>query len=416
MTIGDALFARLAMQGFSRLATDIGQMQGRIASGVNDPRPSADPVRAADLSALRDVRARNETRQGMAATAAARLDLTDQTLGGVSDMLRQVQEIALRAANDTLTAEAHAALRTQAQGLRADLLAAANRQDPDGRPLFAGAAPGPAFVDGPDGVAYGGDDGAPTVQLGDRLRVATGLPGSQVFGTLPDGGSVFGLLDDLIGTLGSPMLAARPFVEVQDTARLALDRTRGAAELSLTLTGPRGSARVTLDLRADHPAAPVEAINAQAAQTGITARLDEDGQTVILTTAGRIRVDGLSDGPGAGPVARLGQASPDGRPDGRLTDLRPARLAATELVGTANRAIEHMAAMRAAAGTLAGTVERQQAALAAQRLTVDQAVAGLEDLDVAETVTRLQTLLMTEQAAQQTFVKIAGRSLFDYLR
>jgi flagellar hook-associated protein 3 FlgL len=43
-------------------------------------------------------------------------------------------------------------------------------------------------------------------------------------------------------------------------------------------------------------------------------------------------------------------------------------------------------------------------------------VAGLEDLDVAAAITRLQQLLLTEQAAQQTFVKINGTSLFDYMR
>ena len=53
---------------------------------------------------------------------------------------------------------------------------------------------------------------------------------------------------------------------------------------------------------------------------------------------------------------------------------------------------------------------------AARRLRIDQAVAGLEDLDVAAAITKLQGLLLTEQAAQQSFVKINGTSLFDYLR
>ena len=38
------------------------------------------------------------------------------------------------------------------------------------------------------------------------------------------------------------------------------------------------------------------------------------------------------------------------------------------------------------------------------------------DLDVAATLTKLQSLLMTEQASQMTFVKIVGQSLFSYLR
>ena len=44
------------------------------------------------------------------------------------------------------------------------------------------------------------------------------------------------------------------------------------------------------------------------------------------------------------------------------------------------------------------------------------AIAGLEDLDVAAAITKLQQALLTEQASQQSFVKINGTSLFDYLR
>jgi flagellar hook-associated protein 3 FlgL len=54
--------------------------------------------------------------------------------------------------------------------------------------------------------------------------------------------------------------------------------------------------------------------------------------------------------------------------------------------------------------------------LAARKVRLQEAVAGLEDLDVAAALTRLQTLLLTEQASQQSFVKISGTSLFDYLR
>lgn len=416
MIIGDALFARLATRDFGRLSAEAADLQARISSGVNDPRPSADPQRAVDLSALRDTRARIDTRQGMAAAASARLDLTDQTLGNMSDMLRQVQEIALRAANDTLTSEAHAALRTEARALRDAMLAAANTTDPDGRPLFSGTRPGPAYVESAGRVTYRGDDGSPQVQLGDRLRVATGLPGSQVFGAVPGGRDVFALMDDMIASLGNPMLNARAFAEVDQNARLSLTRARDEAPLSLTLRGPAGSARVTLDLRADASSAPVDAINAASARTGITARLDADGQTVLLSSGGVIALSDLEGGHGAAPVAALGKSDPAGNLAGPVTALRPLHMASTVLVGAANRAIEHMAAMRAAAGSLADTVARQSEALASQRLTVDQAVAGLEDLDVAATVTRLQTLLMTQQAAQQTYVKIAGQSLFDYLR
>lgn len=418
MTLGDALFARLAIKGFADIGGRIGGLQARVASGVNDPRASADPARAIELSALRDIRARLGTQDGIGRTAADRLALTDQTLAGVSDNLRQLKEITLRAANDTLTSEAHAALRTEAVTIRSALLAAANSGDMTGRPLFAGAAPGPAFADtGTEGggVVYRGDDQAPVAQVGDAMRIATGLPGSQVFGTGAD--SVFALVDDTIAALSEPMLSARSEARVPGPARLDLERTRAATTLEITLTGPAGAARVTLDLRLDAPLGPVDAINAVSAETGITASPAADGRGIVLAAAGAVALSGQTGGPAARPALSLGAAAmPDGAPAGPATALRPGQATADALIDRASGAVEQMATMRAAAGSLAEAVDRQLEATAARRLTVDQAVAGIEDLDVAATLTRLQTLLLTQQTSQQTFVKITGQSLFSYLR
>ncbi len=86
------------------------------------------------------------------------------------------------------------------------------------------------------------------------------------------------------------------------------------------------------------------------------------------------------------------------------------------MVGAFNEAVIHMASQHAEVGSLAALADSHASVLTDRRLRIDQAVAGLEDLDVAAAITRLQSLLLTEQAAQQSFVKINGTSLFDYLR
>jgi flagellar hook-associated protein 3 FlgL len=415
MTVGDALFARLATRGFSELGNRIGDLQARVASGVNDPRASADPARAIELSALRDVRARLAVQEGAARSAADRLAMTDQTLASVSDGMRQLSEIALRAANDTLTSEAHAALRAEVETLRGVMLSAANASDMAGRPLFSGTAPGPAFaaVAG-GGAAYHGNDAAPVAQVGDSTRLSTGLPGSRVFGEGAEG--VFALLDDMMAALTEPTLSARPEVRAAAPARLEPVRTRAGETIEITLQGPVGAARVTLDLRLDAPAAPVNAINALTAQTGITAQLEPNGRGIRLESAGEIVLSGQVGGGAARPWLTLGALDGSGQPAGPVTGLRPDAVSPNSLVARTSAAVEHMATMRAAAGSLAEAVDRGIEAISARRLTVDQAVSRLEDLDVAATLTRLQSLLLSEQASQQTFVKITGQSLFNFLR
>jgi flagellar hook-associated protein 3 FlgL len=414
MTVGDALFSRLAIRNLGALGSEIASLQERVSTGVNDPRPSADPRRATELSALRDLRARLDLRDTVGRNAADRLTLTDQTLATLSDTMRQFKELTLRAANDTLTQEAHAALRSEAITLRDTLVAAANATDMSGRALFSGTAPGAAFEQTGQGVVYRGKDAVSMAQLGDNHRIATGLPGSRVF--MPGGRDVFAMLDDTIAALSEPMLSARSALRATSPARLDLMRSRDAQGIEVTLTGPLGAARVPLDLRLDAPDAAVTAINALTAQTGITATLEADGTSLRLVADGAIALSDQQGGSRSVPVLSLGPITGAGLPAGPALGLRPADMGVNALVAEADRAVDHMATMRAEAGSLAAAVDTRREALAAQRLSVDQAMAQVQDLDVAATLTRLQTLLTTEQAAQMSFVKIVGQSLFDYLR
>ena len=51
-----------------------------------------------------------------------------------------------------------------------------------------------------------------------------------------------------------------------------------------------------------------------------------------------------------------------------------------------------------------------------QLLLMDQDISNLEDADIAKLVTDLQAKLVSRNAAQQAFVKIAQDNLFNYLR
>jgi len=218
------------------------------------------------------------------------------------------------------------------------------------------------------------------------------------------------MVDDLVTSLGEPMLSARDTLRADVDARLDLTRSRTPAPVEITLTGPLGSARVPLDLRLDAPEAPMHAINAQTHLTGITATMAEDGSGLRLSSTGAMEVTGQTGGSRTQPVVAFGPA------DGPAQRLRPMALGANALVGAASAALDHMGLMRAEAGSLADAVDKASETIASRRLTVDQAVAGLQDIDIAETVTRLQSLLLTQQASQQSFVKISGQSLFNFIR
>lgn len=418
MTIGDALFARLSVRDFTRLSDRVAELQSRIASGLNDPRPSADPARAAELSALRDRVAQLDRAEAAADAAAGRLALTDEVLKDMSDAVRAWHQAALRLGDPALTEGAAEALRAEVLSLRARLLAAANATDAQGQPLFAGTAAGPAFAEVEGAILYRGNDLARQLRPVAGPALPAGVTGAELAG--PDGAGLFSGLDDLALALRDPMRSARTEVSAEGTARLDLERSRAGGVVGIALTGPAGTARVQIDLRADAPGAAVEAINAVSGATGVTAALLPDGRGILLSAPGRITL-GAQEGDAATrpferPVIALAPSDAAGVPTGPFLALRPAALGLDSLVAAAGAAVERLAEVRARAGVMAAEVERAQTAIADQRLRLDQAVTGLETLDVAAAVVELQSLLRTQSAAQQTYVRIAGQSLFDYLR
>lgn len=420
-SIGNVLFGKIAIEGFNRLSGRQNELQGLISSGKNDPRPSVDPMRAAKLSAMTEQRAAVDRFAANAGLAEDRLSQTDLALGEVSNIVRQYQQLAIQSANGTLTEEGYAGLQSEAISLRSALMAAANTSDTMGLPLFSGFGGDTPFVDQNGTVAYQGDGGRPALRLTETTMLPTGLNGADVFMAVPDGNgdtrSLFDMVDDLISTLTLPLVNSRNAYSVSGQGRLDLQVGRDPATLSMKLAGPDGSATISAEVMQGSKTGLVQAINDASLQTGVTATLADDGEGIILNSRDKVTVSDMSIPDwGRSPVATFTPADSNGVPSGTGILLRGSNMSADQMIGAFGDAVAHMAAQRAEAGALASMAEDHTQALADRKLRIDKSVAGLEDLDIAAAVTELQSLLLSEQAAQQTFIKINGSTLFDYLR
>ena len=414
MTIGTNLFARLTTEGFARTQSQISDLQGRIASGKSDPAPSADPIRALKLSAAGELRDRIDRYSANARAASDRLTQVDSVLADLSSMTAQLHELSLRAVDATMTDDAAAALRSEAVNLRAAMLVTANSRDASGQPLFSGYGKETPFVDGPMGIRFTGDAGRTSLPISEGFSVTTSLNGADVFGTGENG--IFAAIDDLIAYLDPALNDGVTEIRAEGSARLSVPLARDAADLSFRLTGPKGEVDISVPLVAEAPGPLLDAINAKTSETGVSASLDTDGSSILLASIGEIRLShgSKSDAP-RGIILRMTSLSGTGdnsQPKILIGD----RLDPNWLVTGFNDAVAKMAEKRGEIGALGRISDRQLARLEARSLNLELSTGQLEELDIAEAVTRLQTLLMTQQASQQTFVKIRTTGLFDYLR
>ncbi len=72
--------------------------------------------------------------------------------------------------------------------------------------------------------------------------------------------------------------------------------------------------------------------------------------------------------------------------------------------------------IRARVGARLNAIDSQQQAYESLSLTLEEQLSDVQDLDYADAVSRLNRQMLALQAAQQTYTRVQGLSLFDFLR
>ena len=87
-----------------------------------------------------------------------------------------------------------------------------------------------------------------------------------------------------------------------------------------------------------------------------------------------------------------------------------------ETVSELNACIDHFAVNQTRVGAELNKLDYQRSAMERRVLLMDENLSGLEDADLANLVSELQTMIVSRDAAQRSFVQIGQQSLFDYIR
>ena len=91
------------------------------------------------------------------------------------------------------------------------------------------------------------------------------------------------------------------------------------------------------------------------------------------------------------------------------------RQAINDALGQLDRAENRLLEVRADVGARLNTLQDVQNTQDDVRFSLEKLASDVRDIDFAEVVSRLQQEQFTLQAAQQSFVRIQGNSLFNFL-
>jgi flagellar hook-associated protein 3 FlgL len=81
-----------------------------------------------------------------------------------------------------------------------------------------------------------------------------------------------------------------------------------------------------------------------------------------------------------------------------------------------NKALDHFTLQQTKLGSQMNRAELQREVNEKRLLLINEDISNLEDADIAKLVTELQAKLVSRNAAQQSFIKIAQDNLFNYIR
>lgn len=380
----------------------LAKLQNQVALGYRVSTPADDPIAAVHILELQRAQSESEQFAKNSTLAKNRLSLEEQAMIDVGNVLTRVRELLVQAGNvGTLSDNDRASIATELAARLDELQDVANRQDGNGEYLFSGYSTKTQPFSGGDGtpISYVADQGSRQLAISTTQRVADSHNGFDVFVNIAEGNGTFATAVNM-GNTGSGAIDVGSVVDraswvpddytITFTAPNTYEITDSAAPPNVVATGTYT------------PGAAIQfnGVSVQVTGTpalGDTFTVNRSRNEDIFKTIGD--VVSILRQPAGNAVANAKLAS---TLQGSLQQL--------------DQATDHFLGVRAEIGVRLGTLDSTDASREATDIDIASSLSDLRDLDYAQALTKMNQQLVGLQAAQLSYTKISGLSLFNYLR
>ena len=183
MKVSTSMFFDKASNQLGSIQGSLAKTQEQLSTGKQINKPSDAPDKASLITRLQSEMTRQASYQGNLNAVNIRLQAQETALTNTSDVMYRFKELAVQAANDTLSNADRNTISMEMIQLRDQILSMANSQDSNGNYLFAGSrvSQAPFAEDAKGRVVYQGDQSRMMVPVGDNRRMSLNIPGSDAF-------------------------------------------------------------------------------------------------------------------------------------------------------------------------------------------------------------------------------------------
>jgi len=378
----------------------LNQTQLQLATGKKVLKPSDDPAVATQLLNLSSLKANNLQYDRNIDTAQNELELQEGVLASSGNVLQRVRELVIQANNATQSPQTREAIADEISNLADELLQLSNSKSPSGEYIFAGYnSRTPAFAKSGAGYVYQGDQGQRLLQVSEDTQLAVRDNGADVFQGMTTGDGRF-LLETPASNTGDGLVKMSSTIDaISDNYTITFIQANPGDDLLYSVAGEDTGAVKTGTFAAG------EAINFNGISIEIEGTL-ENGDSYAINRS--VRQD----------VFQSVQAIANALLAGTETGAKSSKLANDlgQSISTMDQALEHLQSRRTIVGNRLQALDTRASENADGLLRLERQTSELNDLDFAEAVSRLNLQTTALQAAQQSYIKIQGLSLFNYLR
>ena len=405
---------------FSKLNDELKSLQGQVGTGQADLNLTENIGDISKLSAAEEKKSETSQFLGNSQRAQSDLEFLDVAFDRLQNSLIRLQELAVESANDTLLPEERQRFAQEVQMIKLEILNVANQKDTFGNNLFGGVSgvETPFEINSMGQVTYLGSSLAKELQVTEALAVKQNFSGFDVFNNIQNENgsfSIFEVVDDLISSLE---------IDLNSNISSNIFNNTNSAVIKLPSTGPE--ARMALSLNIDDSQIDiddvfygndfselVENINSYTADTGLTASLLGDNQILL---EGDVNTLKLSNFTHYGDDLEKPSIEILSEKDGAiLQNISENALKSSNITERITDVFEHFASKRAEVSSNSRRAQDSEVALQDLMITLEEDMSEIRDADLASIITQLEFLMTQKDAAQATFTRITGKTLFDLI-
>ena len=378
----------------------LNQTQLQLATGKKVLKPSDDPAVATQLLNLSSLKANNLQYDRNINTALNELELQESVLANSGNVLQRVRELVIQANNATQSSQTRAAIADEISNLADELLQLSNSKSPTGEYIFAGYnSRTPAFANSGEGYVYQGEQGQRVLQVSENTQLAVRDNGADVFQGMSTGDGRF-LLETPASNTGDGIVKMSSTIDaISDDYTMVFTQANADDPITYSIAGAVSGVVATGTYQSG------EAI----AFNGVSIEIEG-----ALTNGDIYKVNRSV----RQNVFQSVQSIADTLLAGTETAAKSSKLVNDlgQSISTMDQALEHLQSRRTIVGNRLQALDTRADENANGLIRLERQTSELNDLDFAEAVSRLNLQTTALQAAQQSYIKIQGLSLFNYLR